>query len=92
MLKSLTNQVKVTLYYDRDNSLYSPLLDLLKEYQTHNQKMISISLVDYHRDCCKAQEVSTKYNLGSATNLVIFACEGRTPQIIPEAAAHGDQT
>lgn len=85
VLQSLTNQVQVILYYDRDNYLYSTLLDLLKEYKAHNQKMISISLVDYNRaDAGKAQEVSTKYNLGSATNLVIFAAEGRTPQIIPE--------
>jgi hypothetical protein len=46
--------------------------------------MISIRLVDYHHEPAAAQEVSTKYNLGSATNLVIFASEGRTPQIIPE--------
>src|SRR3974390_512698 len=30
-LQSLTNQVKVTLYYDKENAFYTTILDLLKE-------------------------------------------------------------
>src|SRR5215471_5186943 len=32
-LQSLTNQVKVTLYYDKENTFYTTILDLLKEYK-----------------------------------------------------------
>src|ERR1039457_2195643 len=44
LLRSLTNQVKVTLYYDtdyteEDNSLYSTVADLLGEYQLINPKI-----------------------------------------------------
>lgn len=84
VIRSLTNQVQITLYYDRHNDLYSTLVDLLQEYQAQNSSKISVRLVDYNRDAGAAQELSTKYDLGSATNLVIFAVEGRRPAIIPE--------
>ena len=33
LLRSLTNQVKVTLYYDTDEELYRTVADLLGEYR-----------------------------------------------------------
>jgi hypothetical protein len=80
-LQSLTNQVKVTLYYDKDNAFYTTILDLLKEYKLASPK-ISLRMVDYKRDPAAAQQLQTKEKydfLASqwATNLVIFDCEGR---------------
>ena len=80
MLRSLTNQVKVTLYYDTedDESLYSTVADLLGEYRLVNPR-ITVQTVDYMRDPGPAQKVKAKYNLSAPTdkNLVIFDCEGK---------------
>ena len=75
-LQSLTNQVKVTLYYDKDNAFYTTILDLLKEYKLASSK-ISLRLVDYKREPAAAQELQTKdkytFLAGQwATNVVIF--------------------
>jgi hypothetical protein len=79
ILHSLTNRVEVTLYYDKDQPLYSDITELLKEYSHHNPQLV-VRTVDYYRDPGAAQELRAKYNLGSSTNkdFVIFDCEGRT--------------
>ena len=84
LLRSLTNQVKVTLYYDTDDeaSLYSTVADLLGEYRLVNPR-ITIQTVDYIRDPGLAQKVKAKYNLTApeAKNLVIFDCNGRVKTV-----------
>jgi gliding motility-associatede transport system auxiliary component len=78
ILHSLTNKVKVTLYYDRNEPFYSTVVSLLGQYSTANSR-VSVETVDYVRDAGAAQRVKLQYNLTfpSATNLVIFECEGR---------------
>jgi ABC-type uncharacterized transport system involved in gliding motility auxiliary subunit len=79
-LESITNQVKVTLYYDKDDSLYSMIAGLLYEYQTANPK-ISVQTIDYLRDAGSALKLKDKYSaLASpqAKDLVIFDCDGRS--------------
>ena len=49
VLQSLTNQVTVTLYYDRTAEFYPTILSLLGEYQAVNPKLV-IRTVDYVRD------------------------------------------
>src|SRR6267378_5843687 len=82
-LQSLTNQVKVTLYYDKSESIYTTVIGLLNEYKFVNPK-ISVETVDYLRDPAGAQKIKDEYKLAAATdkNLIIFECEGR-PNIIP---------
>src|SRR3974390_644079 len=77
-LHSVTNRVKVPLFYDHNDPLYSTVADLLKEYNLSNPK-ITIQNVDYLRDPGSAQKVKSNYKLGAATDkdLVIFDCEGR---------------
>lgn len=72
-LESLTNQVKVIVYYDKDDPLYSTITDLLKEYKQVNPRL-SLQVVDYLRDAGPAQKVKADYKLATATdkNLVIF--------------------
>ena len=43
---------------------------------------ITVQYVDYIDDPGAAIEVRNKYSLGMGTNLVIFACEGKPPQIV----------
>jgi hypothetical protein len=78
-LSSLTNRVRVVLYYDRNDSLYSTVSELLNEYKLTNPK-ISVLNVDYLRDAGAAQKIKTDYKLAGAAdkNLVIFDCEGRS--------------
>ena len=78
LLRSLTNEVKVTLYYDTDEELYSTVIDLLSEYRLVNRR-ITVQTVDYMRDPGLAQKVKAKYSLSAPTdkNLVIFDCEGK---------------
>jgi ABC-type uncharacterized transport system involved in gliding motility auxiliary subunit len=85
VLNTLTNQVDITFYYQKSNPLYGALVDLLKEYQGHTSK-INVHFVDFIRDTANAEELKNKYNLGSATNVVIFASEGRLPMVIPDEA------
>ncbi|MCX6927344.1 MAG: Gldg family protein [Verrucomicrobia bacterium] len=84
LLKSLTNQVKVTLYYDTvdKHSLYSTVADLLNEYRLVNPR-ITVQTVDYIRDTGLAQSVKGKYDINSPTdkNLVIFDCDHRWKKI-----------
>src|ERR1041384_1467131 len=78
LLRSLTNQVKITIYYDQNEPFYDTVVSLLKEYKDTSSH-ITVENVDYVRDAGAAQRIKTEYNLNlpSATNLIIFECEGR---------------
>ena len=84
LLRSLTNQVKVTLYYDTedDKAFYGTVVDLLSEYRLVNPR-IKVQTVDYIRDYGLAQKVKAKYNLSALTdkNLVIFDCGGKVKTV-----------
>ena len=84
LLKSLTNQVQVTLYYDTEDeeSLYSTVAELLGEYRRVNPR-ITVQTVDYVRDPGQAQKVKAKYNLLTLAdkNLVIFDCDGKVNRV-----------
>ena len=61
LLRSLTNQVKVTLYYDTDEEgALQHCADLLSEYRLVNPR-ITVQTVDYMRDPGLAQTVKAKY-------------------------------
>ncbi|HKI68219.1 MAG TPA: GldG family protein, partial [Verrucomicrobiae bacterium] len=83
LLKSLTNQVQVTLYYNKEDPLYSDIADLLRAYSAETPK-ITVSTVDYYDDPGTAAAISAKYHLGSTTNknVVIFDCGGKT-KVVP---------
>ena len=49
LLEGLTNEVKVTVYYDKDEPFYSTIMDLLEQYQIRSRKL-SLKVVDYKRD------------------------------------------
>src|ERR1700743_1351415 len=39
VLKSLTNHVDVTVYYDKDDALYGDIVSLLNEHQAHTRNV-----------------------------------------------------
>jgi len=73
LLQSLTNQVSVTLYYDKTEDFYPTIVALLNEYRSANPR-ISVKTVDYVRDAGEAEKIKERYNLNSPTdkNLIIF--------------------
>ena len=82
----LTNEVKVTLYYDREDEYYLKLAALLREYHALNPK-VSVETVEYLREAAEALRVKQKHKLPNATkdeekNFVIFECEGRSRIIL----------
>lgn len=82
VIHSLTNQVAVTVYYDKNDDWYPAIIALLNEYRSANPK-ISIKTVDYLRDAGEAQKIKAQYKLGSTKDkdLVIFDCDGRVKVI-----------
>lgn len=86
LLKSITNDVRVTLYYDKDDGMFTTISALLTEYHLANAR-ITIETVDYNRNPTGAQQIKLRYNLTEATDkdLVIFDSGGRVKKI-PGAA------
>ncbi len=93
VLRSLTNHVDVTLYYDRkpnDNkpNFYSDVKTLLDEYREVN-KSISVRTVDYVLDPGAAEKVKEQYkqffSSQSDKDLIIFDCGGRV-KVFPGSA------
>jgi hypothetical protein len=98
VLHALTNQVKVTLYYDKEDRLYPDVLALLGEYRNINPRL-QITTVDYRWDAAEAQRVKKDYKLPEAVdaneksdtkndkNFVIFDSAGRQKVVNGNALA-----
>ena len=73
LLRSITNHVAVTLYYDKQDDAYPTVVALLNEYQAANPRL-SVRTVDYVRDAGEAQKIKEQYGLAAPTdkNLIIF--------------------
>jgi hypothetical protein len=81
LVRGLTNEVKVTVFYNRENELYATVAALLEEYARLNSR-IQVETVDYLRDAAAAQRVKLAYRLPDTEkdeekNFIIFDCEGR---------------
>jgi len=91
VLDSLTNQVKVVLFYDKEDPLYSSVSDVLTEYKLASSK-ISVQFVDYTRDQASALQLKEKYpavfSAPDAKNLVLFDCAGKVKVVPGSLLAH----
>jgi ABC-type uncharacterized transport system involved in gliding motility auxiliary subunit len=83
MLKSLTNRVKVTVFFDPENSLYSSVKGLIDEYRLACPRL-DVEYVDYVRWPDRGALVKAQYKLSSASgkDLVIFESGGRPPRTV----------
>lgn len=90
LLKSVTNNVKVTLYYDKEEPMFTTVAALVNEYHLHNPK-ITVNTVDYTRDTAGAQAVKTKYKdfftAPTDKDLVIFDCNNHVRVVNGDALA-----
>lgn len=78
VLASLTNDVRVTVLFDRKEELFDPVAALLKEY-TYVNPRIRVETVDYLRDPGRAEAVIARYQLPKeGANLVVFEANGHT--------------
>ena len=67
VLHSITNSVKVTLYFDTKDEFYPDIVALLNEYRAVN-KNISIRTVDFIQDPGEAEKVKAQYKLASSAD------------------------
>jgi len=72
VLANLTNNLKVTVFFDRREPLFSAVSSLMKEYQAHSSK-IDLEFVDY-RMPGRAETIRNHYKItsGSDASRVIF--------------------
>jgi len=83
-LRSVTNQVRVVVFYDRDEVLYSSVTALLKEYTLANPR-IRVEAVDPNHEPSKAELIKAQFKLApNARDLVIVAA-GAKVKFIPQA-------
>ncbi|MEY2429094.1 MAG: gliding motility-associatede transport system auxiliary component [Verrucomicrobiota bacterium] len=83
LLQSITNHVEITIYYDKEEPIYSTIADLLNEYKFVNPKL-TLRTVDYQRDAGAAQQLLAKYPFlasSTAKNLIIFDCDGKVKTV-----------
>ena len=90
LLKSLTNHVKVTLFYDKEDELFTTVSALLNDYHNANPRL-RVTAVDYVWDAGQAEKIKSEYknHLASVTNknLIIFDCDGRVKVVNGNALA-----
>ena len=78
VLAALTNDVRVTILFRRDNPLYPLVNDLLKEY-AHASARVKLETVDYLRDEQLAQTTIARLQLPpTEADLVVFEGAGQT--------------
>jgi hypothetical protein len=74
VLTAVTNPVKVTLYFDKEDPLFEMSYSLLKAYRYANDR-IQIEVVHYESQPGEAQLVKKTYNLSDTDrDMVIFDC------------------
>ena len=85
VLGSVTNDVKVVVYFSQRDPLFESVWNLLKEYRFANPHL-RMEAVDYENDPSNANVVKAKYHLAlpkdADKNLLIFDCEGRPPRVV----------
>ncbi|MGH7942169.1 MAG: GldG family protein [Limisphaerales bacterium] len=91
ILHSLTNRVDVTVYYDRNDQMYSMVTALLNEYHRQDPR-IHVKVVDYVRDPGEAAIITKKYHIPAQganpdrpplKNLIIFDCGNGRFKAVP---------
>ena len=88
VLQSVENPVRVVVFYDRRESLYRPVVELLRQYEEQNP-LLEVESVDYELEPAKASRIQSEMQLpGNARNLVIFHANQKT-EVVPHGALSG---
>ncbi len=91
ILKSITNELHVVIFFDRDKPVFQSIQDLLKEYQ-YQYPRLAVEVVDYYRDAGGAQRVRAQYKLNSEKDqdMVIFESGANVKKIYQRELADYD--
>lgn len=79
-LESLTNQVRITIFFDREHAPYPAVRALLREYTARSPRLL-VEELDYSRNPAAAQEFRRRFPLTvreEDPDLVLFESGGRT--------------
>jgi len=88
VLQSVENSVRVVVFYDRRESLYRPIVELLRQYEERNP-LLEVESIDYELEPAKASRIQSEMRLpGNARNLVIFHANKKT-EVVPHGVLSG---
>ena len=77
VVHALTNDLKVTVFFDPDEVLYGQVMQLLRQYE-HASPRVKVSVVNYVTEPAKAEQVKTRCQLPPNTkDVIIFELNGR---------------
>lgn len=77
LLDSLTNDVRVTMLFNREDSMFGPVQGLLKEYSNRCPR-VRVEHVDFKRDLGRAQTIIARWQLPQTEgNIVLFETDNR---------------
>jgi ABC-type uncharacterized transport system involved in gliding motility auxiliary subunit len=82
VLKSLTNTVRVTVFFNRTEPLFNSVASLIKEYGARSKKL-EIEFIDY-RMPGRAETIRNQYKLspGGDSSRIIFDLNGETRTVL----------
>ncbi len=84
-LADIHQPVTAVVFYDRRESLYRPILELLLRY-SQLAPSLRIETVDYELEPARATQIQNRYKLPpNVHDLVLFHCAGRT-EVVPHSA------
>ncbi len=85
LVESLTNKVQIAVLYDRRDSLYSSVSELLRQYEAASPN-IDLEFVDYLYNPSRAEQIQAQFKLAPETgNRIIFHCDNRGTKVVREA-------
>lgn len=73
LLHSLTNRIRITIFYDKTDPMYTTVEEMLGEYHRQDGNL-TVRTLDYLRDPAEAQKLKSEYKLGGNAdkNIVVF--------------------
>ncbi|HAV63080.1 MAG TPA: hypothetical protein DCY13_12040 [Verrucomicrobiales bacterium] len=84
LLKAMTNEVEITVFFDSESPLHAPVARVLEEYLAASPRL-TVRKVDPYRNPAAAQGIRTRFNLDPEIDdsMVIFS-HGERTRIITE--------
>ncbi|MBI3414729.1 MAG: GldG family protein [Verrucomicrobia bacterium] len=91
VLRSLTNDIHVTVFFQRSAPLRAPVSALLNEYRLASPR-IQVNEVEYRQDTATGEQIKEKYQLSftAAKNVIIFDGYGQTNMVLEKELSEYD--
>ena len=89
VLASLTNEVRMTVFFARGEDLYPPVMALINEYRRASPKLV-VREVDLIRDPTASEMLKRNYPYGADKNVIVFESNGRTKAVLERELSQYD--